>query len=96
MTIKRYILAEFKKKFYIISNSSMRIVNVLRKNNNLSYNDLTKNSSVPIASLYVFCKRLEDAGIISRKKVFNSMINRTYTQVHLDVKVKFHELNIVR
>lgn len=98
MDAKRYKLVQFKgrKEFFLISNSSLAILNLLKTGSEYSYEELSEDAGMPKDSLYVFCQRLENAQVLERKKEVSGMPKRTRTVIRLLKPFKECTLQVIR
>ena len=98
MKANRYKLLKFRgaDDFFLVSNSSLSILNMLKDGSEYSYEDLSADADMPKDSLYVFCQRLEKAGVLERLKEVTGNPKRTRTTIRLTRKFKELPLNVVR
>ena len=92
----RYLVVKSKKKFFLLSNTSTKIILALCKGSTYTYQELSDETGAPTNSLYVFCQRLENAGLIKREKRFCGDIDRVRTFIKLSKKIKLIDLSIVK
>ena len=94
----RYKLVQFKgiKDFFLVSKSSMTILDKLKDGSTFSYEELSETSGLPKDSLYVFCQRLEQAGVLKRDKLVSGNPKRTRTEIKLLKPFKMCGLKVIR
>jgi len=94
---KQYKLAVVGAQHCLLCNSSVRIVDILQASAKaLSYSELSKESGVALYSLYVYCQRLEQHGLVQRKKVLSGTPLRLRTEVVLVADIKLFDLVLVK
>lgn len=94
---KLYQLIKVGERYLLVSNSSFSILQFLAKHPEAYYDEIQEDTGIPQSSLYVFCQRLEEAGLIRREKKLivrnNSRVNTLITLVE---QPKFLPLDICR
>lgn len=93
---KRYKIIKARNKTFLVSNVSLSILRSLKKHGDAQYEELSGLSGVPVNSLYVFCQRLESAGLIRRVKMLEGKPKRVRTFIRLQHPFEFVKPIIVR
>lgn len=98
MNTNRYKLVQFKgiKAYFLVSKSSLSILEKLGSGAHYSYEELSEEIDMPKDSLYVFCQRLEQAGVLSREKLSAGTPKRIRTVIKLLKPFKELDLRVIR
>lgn len=98
MTHHRYKLYKVNGKFYLLSNTSARIMEALLKEgvDKLTYQELVESSGAKLCSLYVFCQRLADKKLIKRVKIRIKGTKQKNTYIRALANIQEIELYLVK
>ena len=77
----RYNLVQQGSSYFLLSNTSLTILQTLGVDSGWSYDELSETTGIPVNSLYVFCQRLEEAGLIKRISTLGGKPARVRTYI---------------
>lgn len=94
MSSKRYALFLHRGAHLLLPKTCATIISAVQNGNN-TYEQLRKATRLPTDSLYVFCQRLEDAGLLSRTRKVSGEVKRTSTEIKVMRGVRELNLSVV-